>query len=255
MILQIAAGAVFAVTILLAAKDIPPKTRLSAIIAGAVLAAADIFMLTRFSAASGEYEELILFLNENKQASVDMLPAFLTTFAAGVHNVIIGAAQLLQSANAAVHSFFDSASDIAAFGAAALILSEAYMIIVPDKEDTDSESVGPAKAIGMIVLDLFSDSFFMAPAAAVIVYGFCCLLDIEYAAVICTALWVLSYIPIIGQAGGIILGACILIAACHPVWGIAFGVFSAVVYILLNNGKNIIAGLLEVKEQEKTEES
>lgn len=255
MILDVIAGAVFAVTIILAARDIPPQTRLSSVIAGAVLAAADIFMATRFSAASEEYEELLLFLNENRQASLDMLPDFLSSFTAGVHNVIIAAAEQLRNVNEAVVGFFGSYADIAIFGGAALVVSLAILLLVPVKVDTDPESVGPAKAIGMIVLDLFTDSFFAAPIGAAAVYGVCCLIDIEYAAVICTVMWVLSYIPIVGQAAGIILGVCILVAACHPVWGIIFGAVSALMQILLNNGKNIITGLLEVREQEKTKES
>lgn len=255
MILHVIAGAVFAITIYLAARDIPPKTRLSGVIAGVLLAAADIFLLTRFSAASGEYEKLMLFLNENKQASLDMLPDFLRSFTSGVHNVIIAAAEQLRNVNRAVVGLFGNTSDIASFGGAALVVSLAILLFVPDKEDTDSESVGPAKAIGMIALDLFTDSFFAAPISAAVVYGICRLIDIEYSAVICTAMWVLSYIPVIGQAAGIILGVCILVAACHPVWGIIFGVLSALMQILMNNGKNIITGLLEVREQEKQTES
>lgn len=251
MILPVIAGAVFAVTIILAAGDIPPKTRLSGSIAAVILAAADIFMLTRFSAASAEYEELLLFLNENKQASLDMLPDFMSSFAAGIHNVIIAAAEQLKNVNGAVLGFFDSTARAAAFGGAALIVSLAFILLVPDKNAPDSETVGPAEAIGLIVYDLFTDSFFAAPVAAVAAYGVCCLIDMEYAAVICTVMWVLSYIPVIGQAAGIILGVCILVAACHPLWGIIFGVFSAVLNILLGSGKNIITGLLEVKNQKE----
>lgn len=216
-----------------------------------ILAAADIFMLTRFSAASAEYEELLLFLNENKQASLDMLPDFMSSFAAGIHNVIIAAAEQLKNVNGAVLGFFDSMARVAAFGGAALIVSLAFILLVPDKNAPDSETVGPAEAIGLIVYDLFTDSFFAAPIAAAAAYGVCCLLDMEYAAVICTVMWVLSYIPVIGQAAGIILGVCILVAACHPLWGIIFGVFSAVLNILLGSGKNIITGLLEVKNQKE----
>lgn len=255
MLLHVIAGAAFAAVIILAAKDIPPKTRLSAVIAGAVLAAADILMLTRFSAASGEYEELLLFLNENRQASLDMLPGFMSSFAAGIHNVIIAAAEQLRSVNGALCGFFGSTADIIAFGGAALIVSMAFIMLVPDKDEPDSDTVGPAKAVGLIVLGLFTDSFFAAPIAAAAVYGVCCLIDMEYSAVICTVMWVLSYIPVIGQAAGIILGVCILVAACHPVWGIIFGVLSALMQILLNNGKNIITGLLEVRAQEKQKES
>lgn len=255
MILQIIAGAVFAVTIYYAARDIPPKTRLSGIIAVLVLSAADIFMLTRFSAASAEYQELLLFLNENKQASINMLPDFMSSFAAVVHDVIIGAAEQLQAVNEAILGFFDSTDRIAVFGGTAFIVSAALIMFVPVRDEPDSETVGPAKAIGLIILDMFTDSFFAAPIAAVTVLGICSLMKLEHASVICTAMWVLSYIPIIGQAAGIILGVCILVAACHPVWGIFFGVFSAVFFILLSNGKNIITGLLEVREQEKQKES
>ncbi|MGN0696283.1 MAG: hypothetical protein ACI4J5_05910 [Oscillospiraceae bacterium] len=254
MILHVIAGAAFGVTIILAAKDIPPKTRLSAVIAGTVLAAADIFMLTRFAAASGEYEELLLFLNENRQASLDMLPGFMSSFAAGIHNVIITAAEQLQSANGVLCGFFGSTADIIAFGGAALIVSMALIMLVPDKDEPDTDTVDTAKVVGMMILDLFTDSFFAAPIAALAAYGACRLIGVEYTAVICTVMWVLSYIPVIGQAAGIILGVCILVAACHPIWGIIFGIFSALLYVLLSNGKNIITGLMEVREQEKQKE-
>lgn len=254
MSLQIIAGVIFSLTVILAARDIPPKTRISGLISAAALTAADIFMMTRFSAASAEYEELLLFLNENKQASVNMLPDFMSSFAAGIHDVIIGAAGLLREANRAVLGFADSTGRIAAFSAAAFIASAAVIMLVPFGEGPDSETVGPAKAMGLIILNVFTDSFFAAPAAGIIVYGFCCLLGIEYASVICTVMWILSYIPVIGQAVGTVLGVCILVAACHPVWGIVFGVFSAAVFILLSFGKNVIEGLFEVKEQNRASE-
>lgn len=247
MIPQIIAGAVFAVTIYLAASDVPPKTRLSKIISAVLLGAADILMLTRFSAASAEYEQLLLFLNENKEASVELFPKLLAPIAEGIHNVIISAAKLLQQANGAVLGFFDGTGDIAAFVVTAMLLSLSAIILMPEKEESESGTVSPAKAIGLIVLGLFTDSFFAAPVAAAAMYGLCCLMNVGYAAVICTVMWVLSYIPIIGQAAGIILGVCILIAACHPVWGIIFGIVAAAVHILLSSGKNIIEGALEAR--------
>lgn len=247
MIPQIIAGAVFAVTIYLAAADVPPKTRLSGIISAVLLGAADLFLLTRFSAASAEYEQLILFLNENKEASVELFPEILAPIAEGIHNVIISAAQLLRRTNGAVLGFFDDTGDIAAFVITAMLPAFAAIILMPEKKEPESGTVSPAKAIGLILLGLFTDSFFAAPAAAAVMYGLCCLMTVGYAAVICTVMWVLSYIPIIGQAAGIILGVCILIAACHPVWGIIFGIVSAAVHILLGSGKNIIEGFIEAR--------
>ncbi len=254
MFYQIAAGLIFSVTIALGAFETPVSPKLKnktavRLSAAAVFCAADILMLYGgTNRLPSEYSELAQTLVSGRDLALSTFPAFLKGIVGGIHSFIINAAEFFSDITGKLFAFFDSGEKLAAFMIPAAVLSVAAVIFIHPKELDKNEDVSVWKAALIMVKGAFADSFFAAPVGAAFVYGVCCLAGISSPWIICTALWLLAYIPVIGPAVGIIFGICVLLFSVHPLGALIFGIVSAAVFLALQFGKNFISARFEIDE-------
>lgn len=256
MIQKILAGIIFSAAVTLGAWEIPLPRRLSTkpiwrTAAAALLSAANgaLLMILRKGLKS-DFAALTAELTENKKAAEEFFPSFLKGIIDGIHGGIISAARFLDNIASAFTDFFENGAETAAFLITVLVISSAVSFLSAKYgKNRDGEDItGIWRSIGFLIKNEFADAFFAAPIGAAIIYPLITLFSVPFGTVLCSLLWVLSFIPFIGMALSVITGTLILLLSVHPVKAAVFLLISSAVFALLNF-REAIAQLLKKNTQ------
>lgn len=242
MIQKILAGMIFSAAVILGASEMPLPRRLSSkplwrTAAAALLSAANgaLLLILRKELKSG-FAALTAELSENKKAAEEFFPSFLKGVIGGIHGAIISAAKFLDNIASAFTGFFESGTETSAFLITVLVISSvvSFLSAKYGKSRDGEDITGIWRSIAFLIKNEFADAFFAAPTGAVIIYPLMTLFSVPFGAVLCSLLWILSFIPFIGTPLAVITGTLILLLSVHPLKAIVFLLISSAVFALLN---------------------
>lgn len=242
MIQKILAGMIFSAAVILGASEMPLPRRLSSkpvwrTAAAALLSAANgALLLILRKGLKSDFTALTAELSENKKAAEEFFPSFLKGIIDGIHGAIISAAKFLDNIASAFTNFFESGAETAAFIITVLVISSAgsFLWAKHGRSGDGGDITGIWRSIGFLIKNEFADAFFAAPIGTVIIYPLITLFSVPFCTVLCSLLWILSFIPFIGTALAVITGTLILLLSVHPVKAAVFLLVSSAVFALLN---------------------
>lgn len=242
MIQKILSGIIFSAAVTLGAWEMPLPRRLSSkpvwrTAAAALLSSANgALLLILRKGLKSDFAALTAELAENKKAAEEFFPSFLKGMIGGIHGAIISAAKFLDNIASSFTGFFESSTETAAFIITVLVISSAVSFLLAKYgKNRDGEDItGIWRSIGFLIKNEFADAFFAAPTGAVIIYPLITLFSVPFGTVLCSLLWILSFIPFIGTALAVITGTLILLLSVHPLKAIVFLLVSSAVFALLN---------------------